>query len=90
MTTTAPETPKPRRRWLQFSLRTLMLLMLVLGVGLRVSLANVETISDKPLARTGLTDPIALRSVANRGAEATGGREAVAGWIGKPVWDILS
>ena len=30
----APTTPKPRRRWLQFSLRTLMVLMLVLGCGL--------------------------------------------------------
>ena len=34
MSTTAPTTPKPRRRWLQFSLRTLMVLMLVLGCGL--------------------------------------------------------
>ena len=29
MTTTTPTTPKPRRRWLQFSLRTLLVLMLV-------------------------------------------------------------
>ena len=34
MTTAEPSTtPKPRRRWLQFSLRTLMVLMLVLGCG---------------------------------------------------------
>ncbi|MCY2987709.1 MAG: hypothetical protein NTY19_07585 [Planctomycetota bacterium] len=33
MTTTPPTTPKPRRRWLQFSLRTLLVLMLVLGCG---------------------------------------------------------
>ena len=34
VSTTTPTTPKPRRRWLQFSLRTLMVLMLVLGCGL--------------------------------------------------------
>ena len=34
MTTAPTTTPKPRRRWLQFSLRTLMVLMLVLGCGL--------------------------------------------------------
>jgi Leucine Rich repeat len=33
MTTTPTTTPKPKRRWLQFSLRTLMVLMLVLGCG---------------------------------------------------------
>jgi hypothetical protein len=33
-TTSAPPAPKPRRRWLQFSLRTLLVLMLVLGCGL--------------------------------------------------------
>ncbi len=32
MTTTPPTTPKPRRRRLQFSLRTLLVLMLVFGV----------------------------------------------------------
>jgi internalin A len=31
VTTTPTTTPKPRRRWLQFSLRTLMVLMLVFG-----------------------------------------------------------
>ncbi len=31
--TQPPTTPKPRRRWLQFSLRTLMVLMLVFGCG---------------------------------------------------------
>jgi len=34
VTTPAPISPKPRRRWLQFSLRTLIVLMLVLGAGL--------------------------------------------------------
>ena len=34
MTTTAPTTMTPRRRWLQFSLRTLMVLVLVLGCGM--------------------------------------------------------
>ena len=33
MTTTAPTSPNPRRRWLQFSLRTLMVVMLVFGCG---------------------------------------------------------
>jgi hypothetical protein len=33
VTATTPTTPKPRRRWLQFSLRTLMVLMLVFGAG---------------------------------------------------------
>ena len=33
MTTEPTTTPKPRRRWLQFSLRTLMVLMLVIGCG---------------------------------------------------------
>jgi len=33
MTTPSPSTPTPRRRWLQFSLRTLMVLMLVFGAG---------------------------------------------------------
>jgi hypothetical protein len=33
MTTTAPTTiPKPRRRWLQFSLRTLLVLILIRAV----------------------------------------------------------
>ena len=31
MTSTTPTTPKPRRRWLQFRLRTLLVLMLVFG-----------------------------------------------------------
>jgi hypothetical protein len=34
MTTAPPTTPKPRRCWLQFSLRTLMVLVLVVGAGL--------------------------------------------------------
>jgi hypothetical protein len=34
VTTTAPTTTTPCRRWLQFSLRTLLVLMLVLGAGL--------------------------------------------------------
>jgi hypothetical protein len=33
-TTSLPPTPKPRRRWIQFSLRTLMLIMFLLGIGL--------------------------------------------------------
>ena len=33
MTTAPPTPPKPHFRWLQFSLRTLMVLMLVLGAG---------------------------------------------------------
>jgi len=33
MTTAPTTTPKPRRRWLQFSLRTLMMLVLMFGVG---------------------------------------------------------
>ena len=33
MTTAPTTTPKPRRRWLQFSLRTVMVLVLVLGAG---------------------------------------------------------
>jgi internalin A len=33
-TTSAPTTPKPKRRWLQYSLRTIMVLMLVVGCGL--------------------------------------------------------
>jgi Tfp pilus assembly protein PilN len=33
MTTPSPSTPTPRRRWLQFSLRTLMMLVLMFGVG---------------------------------------------------------
>ena len=32
MTTATTTTSKPRRRWLQFSLRTMLVLMLVLGV----------------------------------------------------------
>ena len=31
--TTSPTTPKPRRRWLQFSLRTVMVLVLALAPG---------------------------------------------------------
>jgi hypothetical protein len=34
MTTVPPTTPKPRRRWLQFSLRTLLLLVLFVGSGM--------------------------------------------------------
>jgi len=34
VTTTAPTTTIPLRRWLRFSLRTLIVLMLVLGAGL--------------------------------------------------------
>ena len=34
MTTTPPITPNPRRRWLQFSLRTLMLASLLVALGL--------------------------------------------------------
>jgi len=33
VTTILPTSPKPRRRWLQFSLRTLMMLVLMFGVG---------------------------------------------------------
>jgi hypothetical protein len=33
MTTAPATTPKPRRRWLQYSLRTMMVLVLVFGVG---------------------------------------------------------
>jgi hypothetical protein len=34
MTTNPPTTPKPPRRWFQYSLRTLLLLMLMFGTGL--------------------------------------------------------
>ena len=34
MSTTSPNTPKPRRRWLQFSLRTVMIWMLAVSVSL--------------------------------------------------------
>ncbi len=34
MTTTPPPTPKPRRRWLQFSLRTVLVLVLLISVPL--------------------------------------------------------
>ena len=34
MTTAPTTTPKPKRRWLQFSLRTLMVVMVVFGTGL--------------------------------------------------------
>ena len=46
MTTTPPSTPKPRRRWLQFSLRTLLVLMLVAcveWVGSRWKSAGLES-----------------------------------------------
>ena len=33
MTTEPTTTPKPKRRWFQFSLRTLLVLMLVFGCG---------------------------------------------------------
>ena len=32
--TTAPTPPKPRHRWLQFSLRTVMVIVLVFGCGM--------------------------------------------------------
>jgi hypothetical protein len=31
--TTGPTSPKPRRRWFQYSLRTLLVLMLAFGCG---------------------------------------------------------
>ncbi|MCU0982846.1 MAG: hypothetical protein MUF25_27105, partial [Pirellulaceae bacterium] len=34
MTAAAPISPKPRRRWLQFSLRTLLLVVLLVGSGM--------------------------------------------------------
>ena len=34
MTTEPTTTPKPRRRWLQFSLRTMLVLVLIFGAGL--------------------------------------------------------
>jgi hypothetical protein len=34
MSTKPPPTPKPRRRWLQFSLRTLMIVMLLASGGM--------------------------------------------------------
>lgn len=37
MTAVPTTTPKPRRRWLRFSLRTLMVSMLVTGIGLALS-----------------------------------------------------
>jgi len=40
----APTTPKPRRRWLQFSLRTLMVLMMVVGCGARWLAHEVERV----------------------------------------------
>ena len=53
VTTTAPTTTTPRRRWLQFSLRTMLVLMVVVGCGFgwflairRVNAAAEE--SDEP------------------------------------------
>ena len=42
VTTPSPSTPRPRRRWLQFSLRTLLVVMLVLGCGLAWFAREVE------------------------------------------------
>lgn len=42
MTTTPPIIPTPRRRWLQFSLRTMMALVLVIGCGLGLSVAYFD------------------------------------------------
>jgi hypothetical protein len=37
MTTDPTTTPKPKRRWLRFSLRTLLVVFLVIGIGLALS-----------------------------------------------------
>ena len=58
MSTTAPTTPKPRRRWLQFSLRTLLVLMLVFGCGFgwfahKVQQARTEREATKAIEKLG-------------------------------------
>jgi hypothetical protein len=46
-TTSAPTTPKPRRRWLQYSLRTLMVLMLVFGCGLGWLVSKIKLVREQ-------------------------------------------
>jgi hypothetical protein len=58
VTTSPPNTPKPRRRWLQFSLRTLMILVLVCAVPFgwlasRIDDARAERKSVAALSRIG-------------------------------------
>jgi hypothetical protein len=58
VSTTSPTTPKPRRRWLQFSLRTLMVLVMVASVrlmwlGMKVREARKEREAAKAIEQLG-------------------------------------
>ena len=87
MTTTPPSTPKPRRRWLQFSLRTLVVLMLLLGAGFGWLAHEVDR------ARTQQKAVAAIEKLGGRvECEAVSGgmiRTAVA-WLGKLFGEALS
>jgi hypothetical protein len=87
MTTAPTTTPKPRRRWLQYSLRTLLVLMLVLGCGLGWFAHKVQR------ARAQRKAAAAIKAVGGRllyaPVSGAGVRTAVA-WVGKLLDEELS
>ena len=85
MTTAPTTTPKPRRRWLQFSLRTLLVLMLVFGCGFgwfahEVQQARAQREAVKAIEELGgmvYCEPASGGMIRNRsglGREVAGGR----------------
>jgi len=85
-TTSAPPSPKPRRRWLQFSLRTLLVFILVFGVAFGWLAYQVQQVREQLQA---------ARAIEELGGQvdfepASGVERTVVAWIGKSLGEDLS
>jgi hypothetical protein len=87
MTTAPPTTPRPRRRWLRFSLRTLLALMLAFGAGFGWFAHQVQRAREQGEAGKALKELGGM--VAYQPASGGMTRTAVA-WVGKFLGEDLS
>jgi hypothetical protein len=86
-TTTAPTAPKPRRRWLQFSLRTLLVLTLVVSLPLGWLGAKVKQAREQRKAVEAIER---LGGWAGCEPRSSGALRTVAAWLITSVGEDLS
>ena len=86
MRATPPSTPKPRRRWLQFSLRRLLVAMLVFGCGLGWFAHEVQLARQQREAVTAIGK---LGAGLSYGSESGGMTRTAVTWVGKLLGEDL-
>jgi predicted negative regulator of RcsB-dependent stress response len=87
MSTTSTTIPKPRRRWLQFSLRTLMVLMLTFGCGFGWLAYEAERMRAQRKAASAIEK---LGGSVGYADESDGRVRGAVAWMGKLFGEDLS